>query len=37
MRNKSVVGEVKCGDYTEQVIMRHAAFGESSAEETENG
>jgi ABC-type sugar transport system ATPase subunit len=37
MRNHAVVGEVKCGEYTEQAIMRHAAFGESVAEGTENG
>jgi ABC-type sugar transport system ATPase subunit len=28
MRNKAVAGEVRCGDYTEQTIMKHAAFEE---------
>ncbi|MDR3211750.1 MAG: sugar ABC transporter ATP-binding protein [Planctomycetota bacterium] len=27
MRNNSIVGEVKAGDYTEQAIMRYAAVG----------
>jgi ABC-type sugar transport system ATPase subunit len=32
MRNKAVVGEIKCGDYTEQAIMRYAASDESGKE-----
>jgi ABC-type sugar transport system ATPase subunit len=36
MNNKAVAGEVKCGAYDEQTIMRYAAFEESSEERLKN-
>lgn len=32
MRNNSIVGEVPCGNYTEQEIMRYAAMGTAGSE-----
>ena len=37
MRNKAIAGEVRCGDYTEQTIMRYAAFEETGEGGAENG